>query len=82
MERYQNVEKVAVRDTHTCLFPAFDQVTNVRLISESHECRMGMPEKNENGHRMTATGFLMKLLNPSAKVTHFLFVSLFLRNTC
>lgn len=82
MERYQNVEKVAVHDTDTCLFLASDGVTNVTLISESHGRRMGMLEQNENGHRMTATGFLMKLLNPSAKVTHFLFVSLFLRNTC
>lgn len=63
MERYQNVEKVAVHDTDTCLFLAFDEVTDVTLISESHECRMGMLEQNENGHRMTATGFLMKLLN-------------------
>lgn len=62
----------------TCLFLAFDEVTNVRLISESHECRMGMLEQNENDHRTTAMGFLMKLLSPTAKVTHFLFLSLFL----
>lgn len=34
-------------------------------------------ERNENGHRMTATALLMKFPSPSARVTHFLFLSFF-----
>ena len=44
----------------------------------STKWRSGTLVPRQNGHSVNVMGFPMKLLSPTAKVTHFLFLSLFL----